>query len=87
MKDNSKKVTDSQLATRCQELAGCLSYNVEGLESDTKIALIEASRRLDAHSVKRSGAMIKDVRGKSRRLTLAERIALVFLKGKMEIRA
>jgi hypothetical protein len=81
---------DSKLASQCQGLASCLSYNAEHYEGEAKHTLIEASCRLDHHSCRAKkgphGNVVVNARGKFRRLTIRERLAIWLLRGKLEIR-
>lgn len=77
------------LASQCQGVARCISYNNSPNEAAAKHLLLEASNALDRHSVrvhkKRDGLLIINARGKSRYMTLRERIAY-WLLGSTEIR-
>lgn len=79
----------SNLASQCQELARCLTYNDKPLEAKAKHLLLEASHALDSASIrvhrKRDGQLIINARGKSRFMTLRERIAYWLLKQSTEI--
>lgn len=80
----------SDLASKCQGLARCLTYNDKPLEAKTKHLLLEASHALDAHSIrvhrKRDGLLMVNARGKSRFMTLRERIAYWLLGNTTDIR-
>jgi len=82
---------ESKLATQCHGIACCMSYNSERIEGEAKHTLIEAGMCLDKHSVrvhrKRDGLLIINASGKSRYLTLRERLAYWLLRGKLDIRA
>lgn len=86
----SEENYDSRLASKCQGVAGCLTFNEGKPESDAKHALLEASHQLYHHAVrvhrKKDGALIINARGKSRFMTLRERVAAWLLRGKLEIR-
>lgn len=81
---------ESKLASQCQGVASCLSYNGKHQEGEAKHTLIEAAMCLDKHSVrvhkKKDGLLIINARGKSRFMTIRERLAMWLLKGKTEIR-
>ena len=80
---------ESELASQCQGVAKCLTYNDEH-QAAAKHVLLEASHRLDSHAVrvhrKKDGLLIINARGKSRFMTLRERLAMWLLRGKLEIR-
>lgn len=80
----------SKIASQCQGVARNLSYN-DGVSGDAKHMLIEASHALDSQSTKvhkkKDGLLIINARGKSRFMTIKERIAYFMLDGKTEIRA
>lgn len=79
----------SDLASKCQGIARCISYNVES-EAQTKHILLEASHALDSNSIrvhqKHDGLLIVNARGKSRFMTLRERFAYWLLGNTTEIR-
>ena len=79
----------SNLASQSQGLARCLTYNDKPLEAKAKYLLLEASHALDSASIrvhrKRDGRLIINARGKSRFMTLRERIAYWLLKQSTEI--
>lgn len=81
---------ESQLASKCQGAARCLSYNWPSSEAQAKHLLREASHALDTHAVrvhrKRDGLLIINARGKSRFMTLRERLAYWLLQQSTEIR-
>lgn len=81
---------ESKLASKCQGVARCLSHNEGEHEASAKHTLLEASHMLDQHAVrvhrKRDGLLIVNARGKSRYMTLRERLAMWLLRGKLEIR-
>lgn len=81
---------ESKLASQCQGVARCLSYNSGPHESDAKHTLLEAAMLLDSHAVrvhrKKDGLLLINARGKSRFMTLRERLAVWLLRGKLEIR-
>ncbi|MEH6483052.1 MULTISPECIES: hypothetical protein [Pseudomonas] len=83
-------IFESRLASQCQGIACCLSYNSERAEGEAKHTLIEAAMCLDRHAVrvhrKKDGLLLINARGKSRFATLRERVAIWLLKGKLEIR-
>ena len=78
----------STLATKCQGIAGTLSYDAD--EDATKRALHDASHALDSESVRVyrfEGVMhIENARGKRRWMTFRERLAMWLLRGRTEIR-
>ncbi len=80
--------TNAALASKCQGVARCLSYNAKPHEGEAKHLLLEASHALDSHAIrvhkKRDGLLIINARGKSRYMTLRERIAYLLL-GSTEI--
>lgn len=70
-------MTDSELASKMQGIARCLSYNSSNIhEQQAKHILLEASARLDKYCVrihkKNDGYLIINARGKSRFLTVKE---------------
>ena len=81
---------DSRLASKCQGVAGCLSFNEDEHQDSAKRALLAASHALDQHVVKihkkKDGLLIINARGKSRFLTWKERLALWLLDGRFEVR-
>lgn len=87
---NTVEIYDSKLASKCQGVARCLTYNADEHQAEAKHTLLEASHRLDSHAVrvhrKRDGLLIVNARGKSRYMTLRERLAMWLLRGKLEIR-
>lgn len=86
----SKVSYESKLASKCQGIAACLSYNGPRHEAEAKHILHEASYLLDRHAVRVSaefpGLLITNARGKSRYMTCRERLARWLLGGKLEIR-
>ena len=80
----------SDLASKCQGVARCISYNASTHEAQAKHTLLEASHALDVHSIrvhrKRDGLLMVNARGKSRFMTLRERIAYCLLGNTTEIR-
>ena len=80
----------SKLASQCQGAARCLSYNKTSAEGSAKHLLLEASHALDTHAIrvhrKRDGLLLVNARGKSRFMTLRERIAYWLLGNTTEIR-
>lgn len=80
----------SDLASKCQGVARCISYNASTHEAQAKHTLLEASHALDVHSIrvhrKRDGLLMVNARGKSRFMTLRERIAYWLLGNTTEIR-
>ncbi len=42
----------SDLASKCQGVARCISYNASAHEAQAKHTLLEASHALDAHSIR-----------------------------------
>lgn len=87
---NEVKRYESELASKCQGVARCLTYNEGEHEAAAKHVLIEASHMLDGHACrvhhKSDGLLIINARGKSRFMTLRERLAMWLLRGKLEIR-
>ena len=85
-----KKPYESVLASKCQSIAKCLTYNADEHQAAAKHVLIEASNILDSHAIrvhpKRDGMLMVNARGKSRFMTLRERLAMWLLRGKLEIR-
>ena len=81
---------ESKLASKCQGVARCLTYNADKHQADAKHVLLEASHMLDQHDVrvhkKEDGLLIVNARGKSRFMTMRERLAFWLLRGKLEIR-
>lgn len=81
---------ESKLASKCQGVARCLTYNEDEHQAAAKHTLLEASHMLDQHAVhinkKADGPMIVNARGKCRFLTIRERVAVWLLGGKLEIR-
>lgn len=87
---NTDEIYESKLASQCQGVAKCLTYNDDEHQAAAKHVLLEASHRLDSHAVrvhrKKDGLLIINARGKSRFMTLRERLAMRLLRGKLEIR-
>lgn len=81
---------ESKLASRCQGVAACLSYNAGKPESDAKRALMEASHALDHNVVRvyrsKRWMFVRNARGNNRRLGWRECLAVWLLKGRTEIR-
>ena len=81
---------EASLASKCQGIAQCLTYNDGEHEASAKHALLEASHVLDSHAIrvhhKKDGLLIINARGKSRFMTLRERLAVWLLRGKLEVR-
>lgn len=77
-------IYESKLASQCQGVASCLSYNGHRNEGEAKHTLIEAAMILDKHAVrthkKKDGLLIINARGKSRFMTIRERIAMWLLR-------
>lgn len=73
MSDKVKR-HESDLASKCQGVAHCLTYNDGEHEAAAKHVLLEASHMLDGHSCrlhkKRDGLLILNARGKSRFITI-----------------
>jgi hypothetical protein len=90
MSSEELKPYESVLASKCQGIAKCLTYNADEHQAAAKHVLLEASHILDSHAVrahrKRDGLLIINARGKSRFMTLRERLAMWLLRGKLEIR-
>jgi len=90
MTEKSKVSYESKLASKCQGVASCLSYNGPKHEAEAKHILHEASHVLDSHAIrvhqKVDGLLMIDARGKCRYMTWRERIARWLLGGTMEIR-
>ena len=80
----------SSLASQCQGAARCLSYNNSAAEGSAKHLLLEASHAIDSHVIrvhrKSDGLLIVNARGKSRFMTMRERIAYWLLGNTTEIR-
>ena len=80
----------SSLASQCQGAARCLSYNSSAAEGSAKHLLLEASHAIDSHVIrvhrKGDGLLIINARGKSRFMTMRERIAYWLLGNTTEIR-
>ena len=75
-------MTDSELATRAQSIARCLSYNGNEHEAAAKHTLLEMASRLNnkvsrVHK-KKDGFLIVNARGGSRFLTFKESILYRF---------
>lgn len=81
---------ESKLASRCKGVAQLLSYNSGTSEGVAKHLLLEAAHILDSHAVrihqKNDGLLLINARGKSRYMTMRERLAVWLLRGKTEIR-
>ncbi len=90
MSNQTETCYESKLASQCQGVARCLSYNGSHHEAEAKHTLIEASMILDRHAVrvhrKRGAVLLINARGKSRSMTLRERLACWLLRGALEIR-
>lgn len=82
--------TANELSNKCASIARCLSYNESVGEAEAKHTLLEAAHFIDNNIIrlhkKKDGYLIANVRGKTRFLTLKERLAVWLLKGKTEIR-
>ena len=69
----------SELATKAQSAAHCLTYNDDTLQSQAKHLLLECAHRLDSLDIrahkKRDGLLLINGRGKSRYATWRERLA------------
>ena len=80
----------ANLASDCQNVAYNLSYNDSPIEAKAKLILVEASHALDSCAVrvhkKRDGLLLVNARGKSRFMSLRERIAYWLLRGATEIK-
>lgn len=90
MSSEELKPYESVLASKCQSIAKCLTYNADDHQAAAKHVLLETSHILDSHAIrlhrKRDGLLIINARGKSRFMTLRERLAMWLLRGKLEIR-
>lgn len=90
MTEQLKESYESILASKCQGVARCLTYNDDEHQAAAKHTLLEASHALDQHAIrvhtKKDGLLMVNARGKSRFMTFRERIAFWLLKGKTEIR-
>ena len=90
MSEQVSEKYESKLASQCQGVARCLTYNDDKHQAAAKHTLLEASHMLDQHAVhinqKEDGPMIVNARGKCRFLTIRERLAVWLLRGKLEIR-
>lgn len=84
------EIYESKLASQCQDVARCLTYNDDEHQAAAKHTLLEASHMLDQHAIrvhrKADGLLIVNARGKCRYMTWRERIAYWLLRGKLEIR-
>lgn len=84
------KKYEAELASKCQGIAACLTFNEGVHEADAKHALLEASHALDSHAIrvhrKKDGLLLVNARGKSRFATIRERLAIWLLEGKTEVR-
>lgn len=65
---NTDEIYESKLASKCQGVARCLTYNDDKHQSAAKHTLLEASHMLDQHAVrvdkkKRDGLLIVNTRG------------------------
>lgn len=80
----------ANLASTCQNIARSLTYNDRPIEAKAKHTLLEASHALDSSAIrvhkKRDGMLIVNARGKSRFMTLRERIAYWLLGDNTEIK-
>lgn len=87
--DDKKIKYRSDLASKCQDIASNMTYNDREIEAAAKHILREASHALDSCSIrvhkKSDGLLIINARGKSRYMTMKERLAY-FLIGDTEIR-
>lgn len=81
---------ESELASKCQGLARCISFSGQGCEPEIKPVLLAASHCLDKHSVrvhkKKDGLLIINARGAARFMTWRERLARWILQDRLEIR-
>ena len=80
----------SRIASQCQGVARNLTYNDKEIEAEAKHILLEASRALDSCAIrvheKSDGLLLINARGKSRYMTLKEKIAFYLLGKATEIR-
>lgn len=90
MSEQVNEKYESKLASKCQGVARCLTYNNDQHQAAAKNVLLEAAHMLDQHAVrihqKADGPMIVNARGKCRFLTIRERLAVWLLRGKLEVR-
>lgn len=88
--ETTRNESQADLALKCQGAARCLTYNDTAKEASAKHLLLAASHALDSHSIrvhkKRDGLLIINARGKSRFMTVRERLAYWLLGGATEIR-
>lgn len=79
----------SRMADKCQGVAYCLSYN-DGIQGDAKQMLHEAAHFFDANSVKvtkkKDGLLMRDARGRTRYMSIRERLAYWLLGKRLSIR-
>jgi hypothetical protein len=83
----------SDLASKCQGIAGSISFDEanKGYPPQTKHILLEVSHALDSNSVRvvyppKGVPLIINARGKERALNWRERLAIILLKGLTEVR-
>ena len=83
-------ISNGELANKARGLASCMSYDDPVHGGGAKHLLRECAHRLDTTHVrvhrKRDGLLMINGLGKSRYMTLRERLARWLLDGKMEIR-
>lgn len=64
---NTDEIYESKLASQCQGIAHCLTYNADENQAAAKHTLLEASHKLDSHAVrvhrKRDGLLVINARG------------------------
>lgn len=72
-------MTNSELASKMQGVARCLTYNDDEHQAAAKRLLIEAAHRLDSGEIrahkKDDGLLFVNARGKARYATWRERLA------------
>lgn len=90
MSEQVNEKYESKLASECQGVARCLTYNDDECQSAAKHVLLAASHALDEHACrihrKKDGLLIVNARGKSRFMTWRERMAMWLLRGRLEVR-
>jgi len=72
-------MNDSELASKAQGVARCLTYNDDTHQASAKHILLECSHRLDARNIrahkKKDGLLLINARGKARYATWRERLS------------
>lgn len=85
-----KESVEARVSVQCFTISKLLIYNGEHWEGEIKHTMIEAGTLLAKHACRvfkgNHGVLVINCNGKSRKLTIRERIALWLLNGNLEIR-